>query len=465
MHFSQIQQEWRKYRFRLRLVLLLKTIAVTGICFSIFIFFNPEKIYWQNVFWGILGIFSISAIWSYIHVDHEYGFRKLAQYSPELSESLRIALELQEETSLSKEKIYFREKHLNSLFHDFQNNPPSQKILLKRPSIICICTLFLITTTSWHSISPSSELLSENSKNPVIEGISFRVLYPAYIGKEPDNYRKLPNTLNIPRGSRLEIYIRNEDIIDQARDNLFFQINKKNLLRWYSYKDRWMTALNPQKSGKLIFGWIKPNPVQYSLKINPDLPPELKVTWPDDPYIFSNSKLSIYLIAKDDYGLRQITLFYQVEGQTLEKEIIQSFEGHFKDYQETYPWELGSTPLKKGNKVKAWIEVSDIDTLNGPNITVSEPFEFTVQSIKQFHKSLMERLFEIDQNLGKLLDYLDRKDIPKTNQQELKIMKDLSSLMQDSYYDTMLSQELKNYIFELQNQLNYFRKNRKRAKT
>jgi hypothetical protein len=318
----------------------------------------------------------------------------------------------------------------------------------------------------WHSLY-SAELpdtLAENAENFAIKGISFRVLYPAYIGKSPDNFKKLPKKMPLPRGSRLEIYIQEKNIFDQAQDKTYFKIkNEKNLLRWFSYKDRWMSSLNPSQSGYLVFDWKRPAPVKYLLNIVPDLPPKLSVIWPNTTKIFSNSQLSIQLSVSDDYGLHQITLYYQADGKKIEKEIIQSFEGHFKKYQETYPWELGSTSLKRDDQVKAWIEVSDIDTLNGPNITVSDPFEFKVQSIKKFHKSLMERFWEINRDLGKLLDFLDQKNIDLSDNQETQIIEKLNNLRHDSYYDTMLSQELKNYIYELQSKLNYYRKNRKKA--
>ncbi len=149
-------------------------------------------------------------------------------------------------------------------------------------------------------------------------------------------------------------------------------------MQWVPQQQRWRSALTPLKTGTLFLEWRQQS---VAVEVIPDLSPTVMVLWPPDKYIFDLSQLQVELEAKDDYGLRQILLRYRNEATgIIEREIIQSFEGDFKNYEESYLWELSATPLRAGDNVTAWIEVSDSDTFQGPNVTRSEEFRFEVRS-------------------------------------------------------------------------------------
>jgi hypothetical protein len=169
----------------------------------------------------------------------------------------------------------------------------------------------------------------------------------------------------------------------------------------------------------------------------------------------------VELEAKDDYGLRQILLRYRNEATgIIEREIIQSFEGDFKSYQESYLWELSATPLRAGDNVTAWIEVSDSDTFQGPNVTRSEEFRFEVRSQREFHEYILSLFRKVDRELRDLLSVLDRQLIVETTDQENLIEELLNFLQEEANYDRLLSDGLRGFIGELRFQLRFYQRKR-----
>jgi hypothetical protein len=286
---------------------------------------------------------------------------------------------------------------------------------------------------------------------------SYRVLYPSYLKRDSDVYSALPEQLRLPDGSRLEIYL--EETLPAEDASVFRSIQgDETPLQWVAQQQRVRAALTPRETGTLFLAWRQQS---VAIDVIPDQAPEVMVLWPLDKYIFDLSRLTIELSASDDHGLRQVLLYYRNENDgAVTREIIQSFEGDFASYEESYQWELSATPLRAGDNVTAWIEVHDTDTFSGPNVTRSEEFVFEVRSQQEFHEYILGLFRKTDGQLRELLSFLDRKLIPETTAQEDEMQELLEFLREEAAYDRLLSDGLRGFIGDLRYQLRYYQRMR-----
>ena len=459
---SQLNQQWTGYCVLIWITGSLKAFAVSGATLAGAMALWSSEFTWPILLCQILSLCLLCEEWGRIHARQDYCLRQLYRRQPKLAEAIHTALELQTRPPASPESVYFQTRHLETLARHLQEEPLPRKIPLGFPLLMTSMSVVLLIAVIWglpHLSQSPWAWLSSKPRSP--DERTYRILFPAYMRKAPLIQSQLPEQFELPRGSRLEIYFNQTTISDSVREKMFYEtIQEQQALNWLPQKNRWIATISPLHSGMLSMDW-NGLVTQHRIEVIKDTPPQLTVTWPQNQRIFSNSGLSITFSATDDYGLRQIILYYQLKGKGKHYETIQSFEGQFTEYQETYPWELGATFLRHGDQVTAWIEVSDNDALYGPNITLSDKFEFTIQNMKQYHQNLMARLQQIVTDLGHLLSFLDRRILKETYEKEQAILKDLKELREDAGYDRLLSDELRQFLFsELQVKILDYQKQR-----
>ncbi|MBF0280537.1 MAG: hypothetical protein HQM13_22260 [SAR324 cluster bacterium] len=459
---NQLQQQWNRFCLRIWIIGFLKAFALSGTILAVLNFFW-NAVFFQPVFWvQIVSLLFLCEEWGRIHAVRDRCLAILYLRQPRLAEALHYGLELQNSRAASPVSAYFRDRHLESLRQHLQKETLAENLPLKLPLFLAagaavslglvLWGLPALTQNLWAGMQEESRTLQERK---------FRILYPAYMRKKALFLNRLPNPFTLPRGSRMEIYFMQSVISESSRKRFLFETSHgRNPLHWLHQDNRWIATLSPLVSGTLLMNW-QGAASRHEIEVIPDRPPQLRVSWPQNQPIFSNSSLSITLSASDDHGLQQIILNYEQEENEGRREIIQSFEGQFTEYQEIYPWELGTTFLRAGDRVTAWIEATDNDALYGPNLAVSEKFVFTVQNMKTYHQNIMERLQQIVAELGQLMSLLDRKMLKETFEKEQKILNELKSLRENADYDRMLSSELRQFLFfELQEKIQFFQKQR-----
>lgn len=459
---SQFQKQWHRYCLYLWATKALQAFAVAGVFLAGGLVLSGVELWWPTLLCQICLLGLVCEEWGRIEASPAKARQRIYRKHPQLAEAILAALDFQSKAPASSGTLYFRTRHLQELTTRLAEEPLTQQVPFKRNLVLAgAVMLFLggvigslphLAQYPWPWLQNQIALEDERS---------YRILYPAYVRKPPSVQSTLPTTLALPRGSRLEIYFTQSTISEQVKKNFFYQSQTgKQFLHWFSQKDRWVATISPLHSGRLSMKW-KSEASEHALAVVPDQPPQITVIWPPHAMIFSNSHLPITFTVTDDYGLRAITLHYEVQDKGKYQETIQSFEGEFREYQETYPWELGATPVRKGDRVSAWLEVSDNDALYGPNVTHSEKFHFTVDSITTYHQTIMARLQKIVAELGQLLAFLDRRLPEETLQSEQTILKALEVLRRDAHYDSLLTDELRQFLFsELQGQILQYQKRR-----
>lgn len=126
-------------------------------------------------------------------------------------------------------------------------------------------------------------------------------------------------------------------------------------------------------------GFENINPVQYQIHLIPDKYPEAEMVTPgEDLEISGNEILSIVYTAKDDFGVSEVKLNYQMGG--IERSInLKSKNLGRKIGPETFKWDLKGLNLIGGDKVKYRLEVWDNDLISGPKMGYSHSLNLLVR--------------------------------------------------------------------------------------
>ncbi len=410
-----------------------------------------------NFFLGSFAILVVCIIGSWLLHRPAYCLQKLYRQDPTFAEALHSSLQFREKPPVSRTANIFLKRFEKQLLECLEAEE-THKLLPPWRTLagVALSLQIVVWVGGWwlpRYLVNQGPTVAEALQIPH----SYRILYPAYLERDSKVFAVLPNELQIPAGSRLEIFL--ERGLPDSDQSAYRPIQGEfQPLQWVPQQRRWRSALTPLKTGTLFLEWRQQS---IAVEVIPDLNPTVTVLWPPDKYIFDLSQLKVELEAKDDYGLHQILLRYSNESTgTIEREIIQSFEGDFKIYKESYFWELSATPLRAGDNVTAWIEVSDSDTFQGPNVTQSEKFRFKVRSQREFHEYILRLFREVDRELRDLLSVLDRQLVVETTDQENLIEELLNFLQEEANYDRLLSDSLRGFIGELRFQLQYYQRKR-----
>jgi hypothetical protein len=446
-----------QYCRNLRLQSASRSCAGAALFLLVFLLLQSTPLLFHDFLFGSFTILVVCLGGSWLLHQPNYCFRKLYLQDPAFAEALHSSLQFKENPPDSAITHIFLERFETQLLGRLESEQTRQLLPPWRALAgIAISLQIVAWIGGWWLPQYLVEQVPSTLETLQIPH-SYRILYPAYLKRDSEVFSSLPNELQIPAGSRLEIFL--EQGLPDGDQSAYRPIQgKPQRLQWVSQQQRWRFALAPLETGTLFLEWRQQS---VAVEVIPDQSPTVVVLWPPDKYIFDLSQLQVELEAKDDYGLRQILLRYRNEATGIvEREIIQSFEGDFKSYQESYLWELSMTPLRAGDNVTAWIEVSDSDTFQGPNLTRSEEFGFEVRSQREFHEYILSLLHRVDRELRDLLSTLDRRLIVETTDQESLIEELLNFLQEEVNYDRLLSDGLRGFIGELRFQLRYYQRKR-----
>lgn len=113
--------------------------------------------------------------------------------------------------------------------------------------------------------------------------------------------------------------------------------------------------------------------------------------------------------SQDDFGIVALEISYQINNPTTSyRETIRKFT--FKPrttYDEKYRWNLSNIPLKSGDHITFWVEATDNDLIQGPNVGRSKVFEIKIKDAHSKHLEAFETLRQIQsQLLSNLADLL-----------------------------------------------------------
>lgn len=256
---------------------------------------------------------------------------------------------------------------------------------------------------------------------PIIQSLILEQRWPEYTGLPPQ--RRGTGELKILAGSKLAAALNANVPLREATMQLLGPDRKvREFFAMQSSpagaEPEWRgEALIPAKDvSSLTFQLTDPEGVQssamaaYRVDIVPDQTPTLAVLWPPrrEELVTPKAILLVAFEVKDDFGIDRVKLHYAVNwapggphktldmdlGEVGPKAITRRFEWHLSRLD---------PPLKEGDVIDFWLEVSDRNNVTGPGVaTMKEHYQARVVSEEEKRADLATRLTDTLQGLNDL---------------------------------------------------------------
>lgn len=206
--------------------------------------------------------------------------------------------------------------------------------------------------------------------------------------------------------------------------------------------------------------------LSYSIEVIKDQYPEINAQFFPDSLSFQYISLAGSI--EDDYGFSELSLHYKKPNENSFNKIVLEINPNNESQSFYTTWQLDSLHLKNGDKIEAFIAVSDNDQVNGAKTSKSDTFIFEfptdnqadelieeksekvkekLQSAQYKAQEISERLSEIEDRLKtkQTFDWQEKKQIEDLLKDRETLNKNLNTLEQKN-------NELQNTINKLQNQ-------------
>ena len=171
-----------------------------------------------------------------------------------------------------------------------------------------------------------------------------------------------------------------------------------------------LVLLQPEKYQIMAedrFGFSN-DPIAYDIRLRPDGFPTVEILRPaEDLEISGDETIPLDFRARDDFGIQEVTLAFNVNGRE-ERLSIQKDENKKFIFRERFNWDLGKLGLREGEEVIYHLEVKDNDTISGPKIGSSRSLTLRLKNFKAEHKQVGEMIRDLSENMVDLLgDHLE----------------------------------------------------------
>ena len=245
---------------------------------------------------------------------------------------------------------------------------------------------------------------------PAIGHLSLQYLFPEYTGL-PQRTQAGGGDIQALPGTQVQLTMQTNVPVT------------KGLLRFANGNELPLTITNQTLHGEILVmeegtyriavedthGLPNTNPPQYTVHVQPDLPPTVKIHAPSDgTEIDETSVVTIRFEAEDDFGLQDAALVYA--GADGVERRIALHQGRFDHRQavEKHVWDIYQHPLPAGAIVQVYVEVYDNDTISGPKKGVSKTLTLKIRNREQEHQALEQLQEEMaDALLDLLADHLE----------------------------------------------------------
>ncbi|GJQ63394.1 MAG: hypothetical protein SCALA702_24470 [Melioribacteraceae bacterium] len=278
---------------------------------------------------------------------------------------------------------------------------------------------------------------------PVIKGLSLEVTPPSYSGLPTETLEDNGNITSLA-GSKVKWNIISSKELKRAEisfangDALPMNVSDDEAFVEFRIMEnrRYSIVLTDADSIKNV------NPIEYSIKIEPDEYPFITVISPDaDVKLGADNSVPFRLKIADDYGFNSLKLKYRLSASRF-TEITENFSsiriplnGGVTEKEIDYLWDMVPLFLAENDVVTYYFELFDNDFVNGPKSTKTRTYTVRVPSLDELFataekiqeestKSLEETLkeaAELNQELEQISNEMKRDEKELTWEEKEKI--------------------------------------------
>ncbi|MBI3328729.1 MAG: DUF4175 family protein, partial [Nitrospinae bacterium] len=156
-------------------------------------------------------------------------------------------------------------------------------------------------------------------------------------------------------------------------------------------------------------GFANQDTLHYRIDVIPDAAPQIDLLAPEPELEIEEGRvISVEFEARDDFGVKDLTLVYRV-GRVGEKRLtIDRVDEPATRYQGRYYWDMTGLLSEAGEAITYYLEVWDNDTVSGPKRGVSKTHVLRIKSREEEHHRIEELQQQVAERLVDLLaDQLD----------------------------------------------------------
>ena len=268
----------------------------------------------------------------------------------------------------------------------------------------------------------SEEYFLDVVNRPNIQNFNISLLYPEYLGKEPDNLDNI-GSFQVPIGTKAKWSFKTSDVeemsVDFLKDGKVYNQSSNNQL--FNYEKTLLESDEYTINLKNRYSENK-EMIKYSIDVIPDEYPSINLEQMKDTVLFQ------YLIfggeVTDDYGIRDLSIFYRqltddADRNPKYRRISLDIDKRKINQSFYYHWKLDEFQLKNGHKLEYYLQVADNDGITGSKSTKTAIHTLEIPSKEELREELkissesaenqIDKTIEEAKELNEELEDLDNK--------------------------------------------------------
>ena len=240
--------------------------------------------------------------------------------------------------------------------------------------------------------------------DPNVKRISLKYTYPSYINRRTELINNSDGIISVPQFTEIEMIIETPESVNEA--NIVF--SDRSFIKMDNYgRDSWIVTFTPTESINYHFSLIDQlgntnQIIHRSINIIKDQTPLIDFIYPaKDTLMTQNNLFETRLAASDDYGLRNLRIFYQIN-QNPVRDTLLFRQSSLNFVTLAYVFDFRKTPLFPVDEVTYWAEIFDNSPLNQKAET--RRFKLRFPSIEDIFRELQREDDERSNTLNQALE-------------------------------------------------------------
>ena len=301
--------------------------------------------------------------------------------------------------------------------------------------------------------------------DPNIKKISLKYTFAAYLNRRTEYVESSDGLITIPQFTEIEMTVETPETVVEA--NIVF--SDRNFIQMNDYgRDTWMVNFTPEESINYHLSLLdelgtRNQIVNRSINVIKDQIPLIEFVHPArDTVMTQNNLFDVRLVASDDYGLRNLRIFHQINTNPV-KDTILVRNSSLNFITMSHIFDFRNSPLFPGDEVTYWAEVYDNSPLNQRAVT--RQFKLRFPSIEDIFRELereeQERTNLLTQALSEIQEMqkdfdLQRREMLRRDDYNWEDQRSLERFVNDQQ---MLNEMVENVAANYDNMINQLEQN------
>ncbi len=253
---------------------------------------------------------------------------------------------------------------------------------------------------------------------PRFRDLHVEIYAPDYTNLEPESYEYPFSRVEAFPGSRMEIQARPNKPLDEAEyisvaeeDSLSLELSDDD----DSIYTASVEIMETDTAGFHLtdeHGLTNRNGFEFEIELREDQAPTVDILNPEqDKKLVSAAPIDLVYEVADDFGFTAVSLHYELRKAYVDEPISGSIDldvpAGTEDIDD-FVWNLEDLQMSSMDELTYWIEVSDNNTVTGPQTGQSAPQTITIQSLAEQLTDQSEREDDIEGSMDDIQSQYDQ---------------------------------------------------------